>query len=25
MYISSLWSLLDGQWINVFSQDTPAT
>ena len=25
MYISSLWSLLDGQWFNVFSQDTPAT
>jgi hypothetical protein len=24
MYISSLWSLRDDGWINVFSQDTPA-
>lgn len=23
MYVSSLWSRRDGQWINVFSQDTP--
>jgi hypothetical protein len=24
MYVSSLWSLVDGRWRNVFSQDTPA-
>lgn len=24
MFISSLWSLIDGGWINVFSQDTPS-
>jgi hypothetical protein len=24
MYVSSLWSLVDGRWLNVFSQDTPA-
>jgi hypothetical protein len=24
MYISSLWSLIDGRWLNNFSQDTPA-
>ncbi len=24
MYVSSLWSLIDGSWRNVFSQDTPA-
>ncbi|MCU1361456.1 MAG: nuclear transport factor 2 family protein [Ilumatobacteraceae bacterium] len=24
MYISSLWCLRDGAWVNVFSQDTPA-
>jgi hypothetical protein len=24
MFISSLWSSVDGEWINVFSQDTPA-
>ncbi len=23
MYVSSLWSLVEGRWINVFSQDTP--
>ena len=23
MYVSSLWSLRDGRWLNVFSQDTP--
>ena len=23
MYISSLWSESDGQWLNMFSQDTP--
>jgi hypothetical protein len=23
MYVSSLWSLVDGRWLNVFSQDTP--
>lgn len=23
MYVSSLWSRLDGNWKNVFSQDTP--
>ena len=25
MYISSLWCLRDGRWVNVFSQDTPAS
>ena len=25
MYISSLWSRRSGQWLNVFSQDTPTT
>ena len=25
MYVSSLWSQIDGQWLNVFSQDTPAS
>lgn len=24
MYISSLWSRRSGEWLNVFSQDTPA-
>lgn len=24
MFVSSLWSLRDGRWLNVFSQDTPA-
>ena len=24
MYISSLWCLRDGRWMNVFSQDTPS-
>jgi hypothetical protein len=24
MYISSLWIVRDGRWLNVFSQDTPA-
>ena len=24
MYISSLWCLRDGEWVNVFSQDTPS-
>ena len=24
VYISSLWSRVDGEWVNVFSQDTPA-
>ena len=24
MYISSLWCRRDGEWLNVFSQDTPA-
>ena len=24
MYVSSLWCLRDGEWLNVFSQDTPA-
>ncbi|HEY7628278.1 MAG TPA: nuclear transport factor 2 family protein [Ilumatobacteraceae bacterium] len=24
MYVSSLWSNRTGQWVNVFSQDTPA-
>lgn len=24
MYISSLWCLRDGRWVNVFSQDTPS-
>lgn len=24
MYISSLWSRRSGQWVNTFSQDTPA-
>ena len=23
MYVSSLWSQLEGRWVNVFSQDTP--
>ena len=23
MYVSSLWCLRDGEWTNVFSQDTP--
>ena len=23
MYVSSLWSNVDGVWVNVFSQDTP--
>jgi hypothetical protein len=23
MYVSSLWCLRDGRWLNVFSQDTP--
>jgi hypothetical protein len=23
MYVSSLWSHVDGRWVNVFSQDTP--
>ena len=23
MYVSSLWSLIEGRWHNVFSQDTP--
>ena len=23
MYVSSLWSELEGRWVNVFSQDTP--
>jgi hypothetical protein len=25
MYVSSLWCLRDGAWLNVFSQDTPTT
>lgn len=25
MYVSSLWCHRDGQWLNVFSQDTPDT
>jgi hypothetical protein len=25
MYVSSLWCRRDGAWLNVFSQDTPAT
>lgn len=25
MYVSSLWSRRDGEWVNVFSQDCPAT
>jgi hypothetical protein len=25
MYVSSLWSRRSGHWVNVFSQDTPAT
>jgi hypothetical protein len=25
MYVSSLWSQRSGRWVNVFSQDTPAT
>jgi hypothetical protein len=25
MYVSSLWSEQDGQWLNVFSQDTAAS
>ena len=24
MYISSIWELRDGEWLNSFSQDTPA-
>lgn len=24
VYISSLWSRIEGAWVNVFSQDTPA-
>jgi len=24
MFVSSLWSRIDGEWLNVFSQDTPA-
>ncbi len=24
MYVSSLWCLRNGEWLNVFSQDTPA-
>ena len=24
MYVTSLWCLRGGQWVNVFSQDTPA-
>ena len=24
MYVSSLWCLRDGEWTNVFSQDTPS-
>lgn len=24
MFVTSVWSLVDDQWINVFSQDTPA-
>jgi hypothetical protein len=23
MYVSSLWTAIDGRWLNVFSQDTP--
>jgi hypothetical protein len=25
MYVSSVWCRRDGRWVNVFSQDTPAT
>lgn len=25
MYVSSLWCVRDGAWVNVFSQDTPDT
>jgi hypothetical protein len=25
MYVSSLWSRRSGEWVNVFSQDTPAS
>jgi hypothetical protein len=25
MYVSSLWSRRSGEWVNVFSQDSPAT
>jgi hypothetical protein len=25
MYVSSLWCFRDGTWLNVFSQDTPAS
>jgi uncharacterized protein DUF4440 len=25
MFVTSLWCRRDGQWLNVFSQDTPAT
>jgi hypothetical protein len=25
MYVSSLWCVRGGRWVNVFSQDTPAT
>ncbi|MFN3259886.1 MAG: DUF4440 domain-containing protein [Pikeienuella sp.] len=24
MFVSSLWALRDGRWLNIFSQDTPA-
>ena len=24
MYVSSIWSRIDGTWLNVFSQDTPS-
>jgi hypothetical protein len=24
MYVSSVWQRIDGEWLNVFSQDTPA-
>jgi hypothetical protein len=25
MYVSSIWCMRDGEWVNVFSQDTPAS
>lgn len=25
MFVSSLWSERDGRWVNIFSQDTPAS
>jgi hypothetical protein len=25
MYVSSIWCRRDGEWVNVFSQDTPAS